>query len=175
MPLGLSWTPNEGGLLLVIPDEELAAFPCPPPPEPDQQPVRELHLTLLSRRSLAALAALPSPPPLPEGLLERLPPPTLRLLPGLHRADRPASPERPLGKRSYFQVLDGQGAWAAWTGSVLAAWQNSAQHVNPALWPAAEAGRLYHLSRFNRGGGAPLASVGDVGWADLAAPAGQRR
>lgn len=167
MPLRLTWSPNEGGLLLVLPDEELAAFPCPPPPPdaPDQRPVRGLHITLLSRRSLAALAALPSPPPLPAGLLAGRPPPPLRPRPALHCAARAT-------KRSYFQVLESQAAWSAWTAAVLTDWQNSALHVNPALWPAVEPARLYHLSRYNAGGGAPQASVGDVGLADLAPPDG---
>lgn len=165
MPLRLSWTPLEGGLLLVIPDEEQVAFPCPPPPAPGLHPVQGLHLTLCARRSLAALAALPSPPPLPAGLLAGRPPPPLRPLPALHRAERPT-------KRSYFQVLEGQGAWAAWTAAILSDWQRSAPDVDPALWPAAEPARLYHLSRFNAGGGAPLASVGDVGWADVGPPGG---
>ena len=127
-------------------------------------PVAGLHITLLSTAAMAPLvAALGSDTPPPALFWPGPPPPlalgplTLATAPPHPHKDPPGSPPR----RTWHQPLRDQAAWAAWVQRAVRAW--TARW--PALpWPAPEAARVYHLSRFNNRGGDPARSIGEV-WA----------
>jgi len=162
------WRPGAGGLLLPVADEDPAVPALPLPaaaPGEAVAPIAGLHLTLLSTAAMAPLVAALGPGTPPPALFWPRPPPPLQLGP-LTLATAPPHPAKdPPGcatpRRTWHQPLLDQAAWAAWLGAALRAW--AARW--PALpWPAPEAGRLYHLSRFNNRGGDPARSIGEV-WA----------
>lgn len=176
------WAPGVGGLVL-----PLSGLPLMDPPEPDQTPIRNPHLTLLRRRTLAPLLGLLSPDllfalfadlgPLPSLAFDptlrrilRLPPtdlhgaapehPPIRthLPTGANLPADPTIPAKTTPRISYIVGLRDQAAWS----HHLAALSRAISAATDQPFPG-EPQRFFHITCFNNRGGHGHLSPADPG------------
>jgi hypothetical protein len=160
------WSPG-AGLVLELGEIALpAAHPADVTVPEGFARVRGAHLTLLRRRSLAAivpfvaadgaargasLAALPSPPP-------------VALTGPLCRAEAPEE-DASLGpgpRVSLYLACTGQDALHAYLAAVVATLDARSRAAGGPAFPHPEPDRLFHVSVWNNRGGDPRHSVGGV-------------
>ncbi len=179
MNLAWHWTPGAGGLLALVPASVVEAghrgAVVPAIRIPDGcAPVRPLHFTCLSSRSMAPLVGLLDAPQVIESLPELALPP---LHPGVHVATRAPHPIKDptdctIPRRTGFLAVApaGQQACHAILREVVRCLDRASRRAGgpPFLHP--EPDRFFHLSVWNNRGGESMRSIGDICAADLASP-----